>query len=101
MSGYSLNGSNVIPYTPGQSGVKIQYGSAGSSPTQNYGTVTFSEPFNSVPVITTGMTMPPNSIYSFTVGITAISDASFAYKKFYNNTSASNSEGFFWFAIGN
>ncbi len=103
MSGYSLNGSNVIPYTPGQSGVKIQYGTANSPPGPPYtnqGTVTFPVAFTSKPVVTTGMYQGSYSL-SYTVAIYDVSSTSFKFKKWYNTGSGADGEEFYWIAIGN
>ncbi len=99
MSGYSLNGSNVIPYTPGKTGVKIQYGKAGADSTNNYGTVTFPVSFNSPPIVTTGMTQGASTL-SYYVCIESVNASSFGYRRFYNNNSLALGEEFHWIAIG-
>ncbi len=104
MSGYNVQGQNIIPMTPGQNGVKILYGVAPATQT-NTGTVTFSQPFVSPPIVTTGMTQSATGFQClYTVGITSVTNTEFSYSKWYNNNNQNSgaiSEVFNWIAIGN
>lgn len=101
MSGYNLNNNNVIPFTPGKNGVKMDFGKVLGDNDNHTWIVTFNAGvgFTSEPHVFLSINAPNNQI-SYTVNLNSVSTSGFTISKYFNGSNRATSETVWWFAIG-